>query len=421
MKKILAVLLSAVLLFSFAACGGNETGTNETQKNNADAGNVAPDASEVKFGVILIGDENEGYTYAHIKGIKDAAASLGIADSQIIWKYTIPESEKCYEAICDLVAEECNVIFSNSYGHQSFMVQAAAEFPEVTFCAGTGDTAAVCGLPNVKNYFTAVYESRYVSGVVAGLKLKELMDAGKVTEPKIGYVGAYPYAEVKSGYTAFYLGAKSIVPEATMEVVYTNAWFNLTAEAEAANTLMSRGCVIIGQHADSTGAPSAVQAEHEKGKEVYSVGYNIDMLSVAPDAALTSATNNWSAYYTYAMGAALNGEEISTDWCEGYATDAVAITPFGTACAEGTEEKVSEVVEALKAGTLHVFDVDTFTVEGNKLTTKTFSSTIIDFTTGNVIYEGKDYEAIEGGYFHESKFRSAPYFDLVIDGITAKE
>ena len=421
MKKLIAVLLSVVLLFTFAACGINEEGTDVTNGNVAEDGQNTPVASDIKFGVVLIGDENEGYTYAHIKGIKDAAAKLGIADSQIIWKYTIPESEKCYEAICDLVAEECDVIFSNSYGHQSFMVQAAAEFPEVTFCAGTGDTAAVCGLPNVKNYFNAVYESRYVSGVVAGLKLKELMDAGKITEPKIGYVGAYPYAEVKSGFTAFYLGAKSIVPEAVMEVVYTNSWFDLIKEGEAANTLMSRGCVIIGQHADSTGAPSAVQAEREKGKEVYSVGYNIDMLSVAPDAALTSATNDWSVYYSYAMSAAMRGEEISTDWCEGYATDAVAITPLGTACAEGTEEKVSEVIEALKAGTLHVFDVETFTVGGEKVTNKTFSSTIIDFTTGNVIYEGKDYEAVEGGYFHESEFRSAPYFDLVIDGITADE
>ncbi|MBQ3149724.1 MAG: BMP family ABC transporter substrate-binding protein [Clostridia bacterium] len=420
MKKIIALLLSAVLLFSFASCG--TTTDNGETKANGETGEIEKvDAGNIKFGVILIGDENEGYTYAHIKGIKDAAAKLGVEESKIVWKYTVGENEKCYEAICDLVAEECNVIFSNSYGHQSFMVQAASEFPEVTFCAGTGDTAAVCGLPNVKNYFTAVYESRYVSGVVAGLKLKELMDEGKITEPKLGYVGAYPYAEVKSGFTAFYLGAKSIVPEVTMEVEYTNSWFNMIAEAETANTLMSRGCVIIGQHADSTGAPSAVQAEHEKGKEVYSVGYNIDMLSVAPDAALTSATNNWSVYYEYAMSAALSGEEISTDWCRGYAEDAVAITTLGKACAEGTEEKVAEVIEALKAGTLHVFNTETFTVGGEKLSTSTFDSSIIDFATGAVVYEGKQYEAIDGGYFHESEFRSAPYFSAVIDGITANE
>ena len=201
--------------------------------------------ADYKIGVILLGDENEGYTYAHIEGIRAAIEALNIPEENVIWKYSVPENENCYDAAVDLAEQGCTHIFSNSYGHQSFMVQAAEEFPEVTFCAGTGDTAATCGLNNVKNYFNYTFEARYVSGIVAGMKLKELMDAGEVTDPHIGYVGAYPYAEVVSGYTAFLLGIQSIVPEAYMDVVYTSSWFDPTAEAEAANALIAMGCVIV--------------------------------------------------------------------------------------------------------------------------------------------------------------------------------
>ena len=127
---------------------------------------------------------------------------------------------------------------------------------------------------------------------------------------------------------------------------------------------MADGCVIIGQHADSTAPPAAAQAAQDSGTVAYSVGYNIDMLSVAPTAALTSATNDWGVYYTYAFNCALNGEEISTDWCEGYETGAVGITELGESCAEGTADKVAEVEAALKSGELQVFDTSTFTVNG---------------------------------------------------------
>lgn len=404
-SKIFAMILTLIMMVSLTACGGG-----------SEAGEG--DEKELKIGVILVGDENEGYTYAHIEGIKNAMKALNISDEQVTWKYSIPEDESCFEAAADLADSGCQIVFSNSYGHQSYMVQAAEEYPDVTFCPATGDTAAVCGLDNVKNYFTAVYESRYVSGVVAGMKLKELLDSGEVKEPKVGYVGAYPYAEVVSGYTAFYLGIKSIVPEAFMEVTYTNAWFDIAKEGEAANKLMSDGCVIIGQHADSTGAPAAVQAALDSGKVVYSVGYNVDMLSAAPDAALTSATNVWEVYYEYAINAALKGEEIATDWCEGYNEGAVAITPLGKSCAEGTEEKVEEVIAQIKDGSLHVFDTSTFTVKGKAVETNPFDFSTMNADYSAVLYEGPTKETIADGYFHESEFRSAPYFDLRIDGIT---
>ncbi len=394
MKKIIALLAILVMVFALAACAGTSS-----------------DAKGVKIGVILVHDENTGYDAAHIEGIKAGAEAAGIPGEDIIWKYNIPEDESCYDTATDLVEQGCNYIFSDSYGHQDFMLQAASENPDVTFVSMTGDKAALSGLDNYKNAFPHTFEARYVSGVVAGMKLKELMDAGKVTDPFVGYVGAFPYAEVVSGYTAFFLGVKSLVPDAHMEVIYTNSWYDPTAEAEAANALMAKGAHILSQHADSTGAPSAVETALAAGNDVYCVGYNIDMLSVAPNAALTSAQNNWSVYYTYAFKAALAGEDIMTDWSEGYATGANMISALGASCAEGTAEKVAEVEAGIKDGTLNVFDCANFTVGGETVT----SYLAID-TDGDWV--GDTGEAIENGIFFESKLRSAPYFGLRIDGIT---
>lgn len=406
MKKLFALMLAILMVVSLAAC----TATDATP-DQADP--------EFKMGVILIGDENEGYTYAHIQGIKKAAESLGLTDDQIIWKYTIPEDETCYDTAADLADQGCSLVVSNSYGHQSHMQQAATEYPDVTFIAMTGDTAKASGLPNFCNAFTAVYESRFVSGVVAGMKIKELVDNDKLEDDnfdkdgnvKVGYVGAYPYAEVKSGYTAFFLGIKSVYEDVAMSVQFTNSWFDLTKEGETANQLISQGCVIIGQHADSTGAPSAVQAALESGDVCYSVGYNIDMLEVAPQGALTSATNCWDVYYTEAIGAAMNGETVPTNWAKGYADGAVAITPLGESVAEGTQEKVDATIAAIKAGELQVFDIDTFTVGGEKV-----ESAYATDTDGDWVPDAD--EVVFDGYFHESYIQSAPCFQLDIDGIT---
>ncbi len=403
MKKVIALVLVALLAFAMIGC--KKAGT--------------ADESALKIGIILVHDENTGYDEAHINGIKAAAAELGIKDDQLIWKYNIPETEVCYDTAMDLVEQGCNYIFSDSYGHQNYMQQAATECPEVVFASMTGDQAALSGLENFKNAFPHTYESRYVSGVVAGMKLKELVDAGAVADAnmnadgtiKIGYVGAFPYAEVVSGFTGFFLGVKSIVDNVQMDVTYTNSWYDPTAEAEAANALMSRGCIIISQHADSTGAPSACEAALAAGTTIYCVGYNVDMLSVAPNAALTSAQNNWAVYYTYAFKCAQNGEAIMTDWSEGYATGTNMISALGASCAAGTAEKVAEVEAAIKDGSLNVFDCSKFTVGGETQT----SYLAID-TDGD--WAGDTGEAIENGVFYESKLRSAPYFGLIIDGIT---
>lgn len=410
MKKLLTLLLAIMMVCGLlSGCGTTEKPESTT-----------------KIGAVLLTDENDGYTAVHIEGIKKAAKALGISESNILWKYQISEGQDCADAVVDLVDNGCTLILSNSYGHQTYMQEAAVKYPDVTFVAMTGDTGATSGLKNLKNIFNQTFESRYVSGVVAGMKLKEMIDNGTLTKEKmpdafvgddikLGYVGAFPYAEVVSGYSSYYLGVKSVVSNVHMYVEYTNAWSSLTKEQETAQSLLAKGCVVICQHADTTGAPSAVEAASKNGQVCYSVGYNISMLSVAPDVALTSATNDWSVYYTYAFKMWQDGKamDIATDWSEGYPTDAVAITELGTACAAGTKEKVAEVEAAIKDGSLQVFDVTTFTVGGKQLT----EADGVDLTFDGVA----DIFPIKNGAFMESDvadgFRSAPYFSFRIDGI----
>ena len=409
MKKFLALLLSLVMALSLVACGGSDTAEEETP---ADEGTEVPEEAPVKIGLVCVHDTNSGYDVAHIDGLTAACEALGIdVASQVIFKYNIPEDETCYDNVVDLAEDGCTIIFSDSYGHQTYMQEAASEYPDVTFVACTGDMAAPSGLSNLKNIFPYTYESRYVSGVVAGMKLKELLDAGTITDPYVGYVGAFPYAEVVSGYTAFFLGIQSIVPEAHMDVQYTNSWYDPVAEGEAANALMARGCVIIGQHADSTGAPSAVQAALAGGTVAYSVGYNIDMLSVAPDAALTSAQNNWSILYKATLEKFLAGEEIPTDYSCGIADGAQMISTLGPNCAEGTQEAVDAAWAGIADGSLKVFDTSKFTVGGETVTTAFALDSDGDWVNDTA-------EAIVDGAFVESVHRSAPYFSLRIDGIT---
>ena len=382
MKKLvsLALILTLVLVGMFAGTASAEL-TKDT----------------IKVGLILLHDENIGYDEIHLNGFMDMVKNLGLTEDQYVIKYNIPENELCYDAAVDLAEAGCNIIFADSFGHESYMLQAATEYPDIQFCHATGYQAATSGLKNMHNFFSAVYESRYVSGVVAGLKLNEQIEKGEFTadEAVMGYVGAYPYAEVISGYTAFYLGARSVCPSVTMKVQYTNSWADMAMEQEAASALISQGCKLISQHADTTGAPTACQAQG-----VPCVGYNVSMISVAPDSALTSAAVVWAPYYNYAVNCLINGEEIATDWCKGFSEGATEIKELNEkVVAAGTAEKVAEVEAALKDGTLHVFDCSTFTVDGKTLT-------------------DADSQYIWEGYFHESELASAPSFDFIIDGIS---
>lgn len=387
-RKLLALTMTAVMTASLAVCGAS-----------AEEGGVA--AEDLKVGVVYIGDENEGYTAAHMAGIDEMMAAVGLEESQVIEKTLIGEDESCADAVYDLADQGCQLIFATSFGHEPYVLEAAADYPDVEFCHATGYQAATSGLDNMHNFFTSVYESRYVSGVVAGMKLNEMVEDGTLTEDqlKMGYVGAYPYAEVISGYTSFYLGAKSVCPSVTMEVKYTNSWGSFDLEKECAEALIADGCVLISQHADTTGAPTACEAA---GVPV--VGYNISMIETAPTQALTSASINWGPYYTYAAQCVVDGTPIDVDWCKGYAEGADRITELNEAAvAEGTAEKVEEVEAAIMDGSLKVFDTTTFTVGGETVDT----------------YEKNGVEYISDGYFHESEYGSAPAFDLAIDGITS--
>jgi len=407
MKKIIVLLLAMMLVISGCAQKAEAPAESDNTPSETPASSEeTPQEDPIKVGVIYVGDENEGYTEAHMMGIQDMKTQLGLSDDQIIEKTHIGEDESAYDAAVDLADQGCDIIFANSFGHEDYMIQAAKEFPEVQFAHATGYQAALSELPNMHNYFTAVYESRYVSGIVAGLKINELIANGEITadEAKIGYVGAYPYAEVVSGYTSFYLGAKSVCPTATMEVQYTNSWADMSAESEVATQLISNGAVLISQHADTTGAPTAAQ---DAG--AYVVGYNVDMTSVAPDAALTSATINWGPYYTYAVDSVMEGTEIATDWCQGYVDAAVGISPLNDAVvAEGTSDAVDAAVAGIIDGSVKVFDTTTFTIGGK---------TLEDLIANDEAFK-KYSPYVSDGYFHESEIVSAPAFDLRIDGIT---
>ena len=422
-KKLIGLVLSMAMVGGLLAGCGSSTSASapaeeaveaeaETGETGAEAEAEAPaaettEASAIKVGVIYVGDENEGYTESHMKGIQEMKEALGLTDEQVIEKTNIPEDESCFDAAADLAEQGCQIVFANSFGHEDYMIRAAEEYPDVQFCHATGYQAAMTGLENMHNYFTAIYEARYVSGVVAGLKLNEMIDGGQITaeQAKIGYVGAYPYAEVISGFTSFFLGARSVCPTATMEVQYTNSWFDIAKEGETAKKLIADNCVLISQHADSTGAPAACEEEG-----VPCVGYNIDMIPTAPNTALTSPTNNWGPYYTYAVKSVIDGTPIDTDWSQGLADGSCLITDLNEAViAEGTAEKVAEVEEAIKSGSLHVFDTTTFTVDGSSLED--------EFAEGGA-YAFMDTH-VSDGYFHESEPTSAPAFAMIIDGITS--
>ena len=405
-RSVVALGLGGVATAALAGCAGGNSGSSSASSDGASGGSASGD---FKVGFICLHDENSTYDLNFINGAKEACKSLGIAESNYMIKTNIPEGQECYDAAAELADKGCGIIFADSFGHEDYMIQAAKEFPKVQFCHSTGTKAHTEKLDNYHNAFAAIYEGRYLAGVAAGLKLKEMIDAGKITadKAKMGYVGAYTYAEVISGYTSFFLGAKSIVPEVTMEVTFTGSWYDETAEKEAATKLIGNGCVLISQHADSMGAPTACE-----NANVPNVSYNGSTQSACPNTFIISSRINWAPYYEYAIGAAQKGEAIKVDWVGDLKTDSVMLTEVNDkAAAAGTADKLKEVEASLKGGSLHVFDTSTFTVEGKALDSyKADVDTDANYTP--------DTEVIADGFFHESEYRSAPYFDLRIDGIT---
>ncbi len=399
MKKLVSLLLAGLMALSLCACGANAA---------APAAGTGSDGSvNIKVGFICLHDENSTYDLNFINGAKEACKNLGI---EPIIKVNIPEGQECYDAACELADAGCSFIFADSFGHEDYMIEAAKEYPDIQFSHATGTKAHTENLPNFHNAFASIYEGRYLAGIVAGMKLKEMIDAGTITpeQAKIGYVGAFTYAEVISGYTSFFLGARSVVPSATMEVTFTGSWYDETAEKEGATKLIQDGCVLISQHADSMGAPTACE-----NAGVPDVSYNGSTDAACPNTFLVSSKIDWAPYFEYAIKATANKEAYDTDWTGTIQTGSVCLTDYGKNIADGTKEAVEEAKKKLEDGSLHVFDTSTFTVEGKELTTY-----MADVDT-DPDYKG-DHEAIKDGYFNESGsgMRSAPYFDLQIDGIS---
>lgn len=401
MKKILSVLL--VLALMLGTCLA--LGSCASKENGEDAG-TSGDGETMKVGFIYLHDENSTYDKNFIDAAQAACKAAGV---EIVEKKNIPENTECLEAAEDLVDRGCSIVFADSFGHESYIAQAAEKYPEVQFCHATGTTAHTAGLDNFHNAFASIYEGRYLAGVAAGMKLNEMIAAGEFTaeEAKMGYVGAFTYAEVISGYTSFFLGARSVCPTVTMDVQFTGSWYDENAEKEAATALINNGCKLISQHADSLGAPTACE-----NAKVPNVSYNGSTEASCPNTFIVSSRIDWEPYFTYMINCVKNGEKIDTDWTGTLATGSVVLTDINkNVAAEGTQEKMDEVKAQLEDGTLHVFDTKTFTVNGETLT-----SYKADVDTDEAYTP--DTEVIADGYFHESEYRSAPYFDLRIDGIT---
>ena len=419
LRKFLALALAVTTVLSMSVltgCSSNSGSSSEKSAETTETGETAGETKgeatnlkDIKIGFIFLHDENSTYDKNFIDAANAAKEALGLSDEQVIFKTNIPESSECYEAAADLADRGCNIVFADSFGHEQYIAQAAAEFPDVQFCHATGTTAHTAGLDNFHNAFASIYEGRYLAGIAAGMKLNEMIADGEFTEDeaKIGYVGAYTYAEVISGYTSFYLGAKSVCPSVTMEVQFTGSWYDETAEKEAANTLISRDCKLISQHADSMGAPTACESAG-----VPNVSYNGSTVSACPNTFIVSSKIDWAPYFEYIVNCVANDEAIDADWCKGIAEGSVVLTDLNdAAAAEGTAEAIAEAEEKLVSGDLHVFDTTTFTVDGAALDSYMADvDTDADYTP--------DTEVISDGYFHESEMRSAPYFDLRIDGIT---
>ena len=395
LSLVLVVLMVASLGVAMASCG------EDTAKGMSDSPLAIPEITadfevgeDFKIGFICLHDESSTYDLNFINAVLRYQEALGLSNSQVIIKRNIEETEKCYEAAEDLVAQGCKIIFANSFGHEPYIAQAAEAVPEVQFCHATGVTAADKGLANFHNAFASIYEGRFLAGIAAGLKLNEMIEAGTITaeQAKMGYVGAYTYAEVISGYTSFYLGAKSVCPSVTMDVQFTGSWYDVTAEKNAAEALLARNCVLISQHADSMGAPGACEAAG-----VPNVSYNGSTYDACPETFIISSAINWAPYYVYITKCYVNNEEIATNWCGGIEEGSVVLTGINLdVAAEGTVEAINDAIAKLKNGSLKVFAADTFTVGGAAVE----NALIFD------------------GYFHESEAISAPSFDLRIDGIT---
>ena len=406
MKK--CIKLAALSLVAFATLAGCDSNTND----------------ELTVGLITLHDENSTYDKNFIDAFKAACEAEGVKG---LLKTSVPETTDAYDKATDLVESGCKFVFADSFGHEDHIIKAAKENPDVQFSHASGNKAHTSNVANFHNAFASIYEGRYLAGVAAGMKLQSMIEANPATSKKIGYIGAYTYAEVISGYTSYYLGVRSIVSDAKMDVTFTGSWYDEAAEKSAAETLISNGCSIISQHADSWGAPTACETAN-----VPNISYNGSTESRCPNTFVISSKINWEPYFRYCFQQIKEGKSIDTDWTGELGNTlydgSVALSETGKKGAvSGTEAKLNEVAGKLRDGSLKVFDTSSFTVSGKavKDSMKVDAQGHLTSYKADVNFDEAytpDTEVIEtkGGktYFAESEKRSAPYFDIQIDGIT---
>ena len=397
MKKLLTLVVAAVLAvaccFGLTACGEKPI-----------------------VGLITLHGTNSTYDANFIDAFKQACENKGLNSKQYTIVTDVEEGDACYSEAAKLVDSGCKAIFADSFGHGDYMIKAAKEFTDVNFFHATGTGTSLDTAPaNFHNAFASIYEGRYLAGYAAGLKLNTMKNKAVDNNFQVGYVGAYTYAEVISGYTSWLLGLQAALDDgytATMQVQFTGSWYDETAERSAAETLIEKGCVLISQHADSMGAPTACD-----NKGIPNVSYNG---TTGKDTLIAYSKINWVPYFEKVVDCALNGTKVVKDFT-GSLTDGSVQYAVGPAAVEGTAAKLAELEKDLKDGKIQVFDVSKFTVDGEHLTS--YLADVIDAKNdkGESTYEHEtNVIKTEGGitFFSESTFRSAPYFDLTIDGIT---
>lgn len=376
-KRILALLMAGVLAIGLAACGADQPPEDQDSQQNA---GIA--AADLKVGLLLAEKADEAGGRNHIQGMEAACGKLGLDyAAQVVVKDSVGPDTSCADAIHELVADGCQIIFADGPGYEPFLIEAASRSPQVQFCCAGGDQSAGDNLDNTHNYFAKLFQARYLAGIAAGLKTET---------GKLGYVATQPFAQVISGYTAFYLGAKSVNPHVTMLVSYTNG--DDSREAAQAQALIDQGCDVISQH---TGTSAAADTAEANG--VFAVGCGSDMTAVAPNAALVSAQVDWSVYYTYALNCLGTGQAIDQDWCGDYASGACTLAPLNEAiAAQGTKEAMDTAAAGLADGSVEVFTGPLYGVDA----------------------DGNELNLAEGEFYEENEDSSAPSFAFVVDGVT---
>ncbi len=319
MKRLLfivALVLTASFLLSGCAGGASKT--------------------DMVAGFIYIGPVGDhGWTFAQDKGRLMVEKELGI---KTIYKENVPEGPEVKDVIRNMIDQGAKIIFAGSFGYMDYVEEVSKEFPEIKFlhCSGYKMTE------NMGNYFGRMYQARYLSGIVAGMKTKNNM---------IGYVAAYEIPEVIRGINAFTLGVQAVNPDAKVYVTWTHTWYDPGKETEAAKALLDEGCDIITQHQDTAGPQQAAEM-----RGAFSIGYNSDMYSMAPKAYMTAPVWTWGPYFIDQIEKAMDNTWKAESYWGGLEDGIIALAPLTENAPEGAKEKVEEMKEKIIKTDFDVFN-----------------------------------------------------------------